>query len=296
MPTSAQVRTWVEEGVAVGLLVVAIAGGWYLVDPSVNELAFVNVGWWNIRDLSTASRTDEEIRQIAAGVEGIEVLAVGEVNDPDALKRIAQELGPSWEWDATDGAIGRTNGSAEYYGFLWDSDAVHMVGNIQVDADPNDDIDREPAWATFQTEDGNLDFTVIAVHITWGDRVANRQAEIRALDEVWQRTQTLTQDDDDLILVGDFNRNVGDSSFDELLAIPGMVRANEGTGPTHISSNSTYDQIFLSIGATREWTGEYDLYRFDEVQFADNDVAARLAVSDHRPVWITLYISESDDD
>ncbi len=31
-----------------------------------------------------------------------------------------------------------------------------------------------------------------------------------------------------------------------VLAIPGVVRANPDASPTHISSSSSYDQIFLS--------------------------------------------------
>jgi endonuclease/exonuclease/phosphatase family metal-dependent hydrolase len=289
-------RRRAQEWVAVGMMAVALGGGWYLVGDGVGELRFIDVGWWNIRDLSSASRDDSEIALIAQAIDGPEVLAVGELNDPSALGRIAEELGPSWEWAATDDRIGRSPQSAEYYGFLWDGDFVEMVGSLHVDPDSADRIDRQPAWATFRTADGGLDFTVLAVHITWGNRVANRKAEIRALDEVWTRTQNATPDDDDLVLVGDFNRNIGDDAFDQLLAIPGMLRANEDTGPTHVSSRTTYDQIFLSTGETQEWTGEYFTYAFDEVLFGNDDADARLAASDHRPVWITLFIPDQDDD
>ncbi len=297
MPIDSDTRNRAEALLGSILLVVAIGGGWYLVDDSVTgDLRFVEVGWWNIRDLSSASRDDGEIADIAACIEGLHVLAVGELNDRAVLGRITDELGPSWRWDATESKIGRTSSSKEYYGFLWDSSVVDMVGDIQVDPDPGDHIDREPAWATFRTTDGNLDFTVIAVHITWGSNVPARKAEIRSLDEVWVRTQTATLEDDDLILVGDFNRNIGDDSFDEVLGLDGMVRANGDTIPTHISSHSTYDQVFISLDATSEWTGEYGIFAFDEEFFNDDDQAANLAVSDHRPVWITLFVPDRDDD
>ena len=296
MAINPQVRLRAEELVGSVLLVVAIGGGTYLVGDGVGELRFVEVGWWNIRDLSSASRTDEEIQLIADGILGLHVLAIGELNDPAALDRIATQLGPSWRWSATEEKIGRTPHSSEYYGFLWDSEVVDMVGEIGVDEDPEDDIDREPAWATFRTTDDNLDFTLMCVHITWGDRVAARKAEIIALPEVWQRAREAVEDDRDLILVGDFNRNIGDDSFEPLLSISGMICANEGSGPTHVSSSTTYDQIFLSWDHTREWTGEYDTYAFDEELFGDDDTQAKLACSDHRPVWISLYVPEEDDD
>lgn len=298
MPIDERIRQRAEEWITVGFLVVALGGGWYLVDPDrvTGDLDFVEVGWWNIRDLSSASRDDEEIGQIARAMEGVEVLMVGELNDPDALARISQDLGASWEWAATADKIGRTPNSAEYYGFLWNGAVLELVDGVQVDPDPGDAFDREPAWATFRTLDGGLDFTVIGVHITWGDRVADRKAEVRALRDVWDRVQAATPDDDDLVLVGDFNRNIGDDAFDRLLAVAGMVRANQDTWPTHISSRTTYDQIFISLDFTREWTGEWETVRFDEELFGNDDRAARLAGSDHRPVWITLAKSETDDD
>jgi endonuclease/exonuclease/phosphatase family metal-dependent hydrolase len=298
MPIDTRIRNRAQEWLAFGLLAVALGGSSYLIGAgeTVNAIAGLEVGWWNIRDLSSASRDDAEIAQIAQAVRDVEVLAVGELNDPDALQRMAEELGPSWEWAATPSKVGRTANTKEFYGFLWDAGRVELVGSVQVDPDPGDLFDREPAWATFRTTDGGLDFTVIAVHITWGSRVGPRKAEIRALPAVWQRVQATTDDDDDLILVGDFNRNVGDDAFDGLLSLSGVIRANEDTPPTHISSNTTYDQVFISLDATLEWTGEWETIRFDELLFDDDDAAARLAGSDHRPVWIRLVVPSADDD
>ena len=278
------------------LLVIALGSGWYSVPADFDgDLELIDVGWWNIRDFSTTSRDEFEIEQIADCIRGIEVLAVGELNNPLALVQLAQEMGDSWMSIATPNKIGRTPRTAEYYGFMWDSDVVELVGTIHVDEDPDDGFDREPAWATFRTLDGGFDFTLICVHVTWGKLVGPRKAEIRSLPDVWARILDASGDED-LILVGDFNRIVGDSSFEPLIALPGVLRANEDTGPTKIRSSSTYDQIFLSVQSTREWTGEWETYNFDEELFDNDDVAANLAVSDHRPVWISLYASEDDDD
>lgn len=113
---------------------------------------------------------------------------------------------------------------------------------------------------------------------------------------VYERVQAATPEDRDLIVVGDFGRNASDESFDLLLSIPGMVRATEDTASTHVSSTSTYDQIFLSTDHTVEWVGIARTALFDEWYFDDDDAAASLACSDHRPVWVPLNVPGQDDD
>ncbi len=92
------------------------------------------------------------------------------------------------------------------------------------------------------------------------------------------------------------NRNITDNSFDPLLNIAGVVRANEDTPATHIYSTSTYDQVFPSTEETTKWTGAATLIRFDEIFFGNDDSAANLAASDHRPVWVSLLIPDTDED
>ena len=250
--------------------------------------------WWNIRNFSSNSRTDQELSFIAQVITGMDVVAIGELEDPNVLPRLTTLLGPSWE-HAHSPEVGNTPGTSEHYGYVWNGSVLEMVGQVQNYPDPGNRIDREPAYATFRHVDGTLDFTVIAIHVTWGRTVGGRREEIRVLPDVWNHVQDDTADDDDMILVGDFNRSIGDRAFDHLLGLPGLIRANEDTGPTHISSMSTYDQVFLSTQTTSEWTGNWNTVRFDETLFADNDQAANLAASDHRPVWISLQASVDDD-
>lgn len=300
MPGTGNIFSKIRDNAAVwltaGFLVLATAGGTYLVseDVDADDLEFVDVGWWNIRDFSTSSRDDSEMTIIASIVE-TDVMAVGELNDTLALKALTRKLGPSWNWASTPTKVGRTGYTAEFYGFIWDSDKLDIAGPVHIFADSLDLFDRDPAWATFQAEGGGLDFTIICVHVTWGKTVGPRKAEVMAMKTVWQAVQDVTPNDNDLICMGDFNRNKTCASFDSLLSISGVIRANQETGPTHIKSSTTYDQVFIDTTFTKEWTGEYSTGLFDETLF-DNDADANLAASDHRPVWIRLYVPETDDD
>jgi endonuclease/exonuclease/phosphatase family metal-dependent hydrolase len=282
--------------VVVGLLAVTIVIVIYIVNtsPEVDNLDFVEVGWWNIRDFSTSSRNDNEIDQIASIID-TDLMAIGELNETRALESLTNAMGSNWAWAATGKKVGKSAWSAEYYGFIWNEEHLTLLDSIHIFRDLDNDFDRDPAWATFKTVDGNLDFTVIAVHVTWGDRVGPRKAEVMAMKKVYLYVQKATSSDNDIIVVGDFNRNKNDASFDSLLSINGMIRANESTGPTHISGTTTYDQIFISTDYTKEWTGESVTVHFDETNF-NTDEEAKLVASDHRPVWIRLYIPDKDDD
>lgn len=287
-----RVTAWI----VLSILVIVLVGIIFIVSKpeEAKDSRYVNVGWWNIRDFSINSRNDDEIAQIASII-NTDVLAIGELNDTQVLELLTKKMGPTWEWSATSRKVGKSAWTAEYYGFIWNDEKLSLLDSVYIYNDPDNQFDRDPAWATFRTLDQNFDFTVIAVHITWGDKVGPRKAEVMAMKKVWVDVQKATTMDDDLIIVGDFNRNKNDASFDSLLSIHGMIRANENTGPTHISSNTTYDQIFISTSFTNEWRGETATVRFDEINF-NSDEQAKLVASDHRPVLIKLYIPEKDDD
>jgi endonuclease/exonuclease/phosphatase family metal-dependent hydrolase len=273
----------------IGILIILFLGFSNFMDNSFFHPKIIKVGWWNIRNLSDASRTDSEIELIAKVIRELDVIVIGELNDRYVLDRISSVLGEQWDWAVTNQKIGRSQYSAEYYGFLWNSQHLSIIDSIHIDTDPNDQFDRDPAWVSFRSVSGEFDFTLIGVHVTWGKKGVNpRKAEILALPEVWKRTQLLTKNDNDLILMGDFNRNINCKSFDLLLSLPGLIRANIDTMPTHISSNTTYDQIFLSEIETTEWTGKWGVINFDELFFNNDDAKASLTVSDHRPIWIQL--------
>ena len=45
-----------------------------------------------------------------------------------------------------------------------------------------------------------------------------------------------------------------------------------------------------------EYTDVSGIDKFDETEFGNDDEAANLAVSDHRPVWAELHTDKADDD
>jgi hypothetical protein len=67
---------------------------------------------------------------------------------------------------------------------------------------------------------------------------------------------------------------------------------------TTISENarSLYDNFWFDPAYVREYAGQNGVDDFDVTVFANNDKAASLAVSDHRPIWARFRTDMVDDD
>ena len=157
-------------------------------------------------------------------------------------------------------------------------------------SDEKDLFIREPFFAKFKA--GNFDFYVISIHIIWGDSISERRAEALLLDDVYLSVQNLN-DENDILLMGDFNLSPDDKGFVELLEISDMVYVN-GKLPTSIKDR-LYDNIWFQSNYTKEFTWGFGVMKFDEQLFENNDKKASLMVSDHRPLWAEFNVSVDDD-
>ena len=249
---------------------------------------------WNIRFFSDGSRTDEELHHIANVLIDYDFIAVVELRDEVVLMRteaILEGMGRDYDYIASPPVGAKQK---ERYAFLFDSQIIRVIEGGKVFPDPNDAFLREPYFATFKA--GEFDFTVIAVHVIWGDSVPQRRREVQELANVYQTVQNADAAEQDVILLGDFNRNPDDqAAYGPLLAIPSMKHLLQLPQKSHIKETSLYDNIFFQTEHVAEYTGDSGIERFDEIHFGNDDDAASLAVSDHRPVWATFRIDTDDD-
>ena len=258
------------------------------------QVSTLRLASWNIRILSDGSRDDDELDYIAKVLIEYDFIAIVELRDEKVLKRteaMLQDMGRDYDY-LVSSPVGR--GVKERYAFLFDPQMVNVIEDGEVFPDPNDAFIREPYFATFKA--GEFDFTVIAVHIIWGDSVGERQREIQELAKVYQTLQSANKAEQDVILVGDFNRAPKDKvAYGPLLSIPSMGHLFQLPQKSHIKDTSLYDNIFFQMDYVREYTGESGIDPFDEIHFGNDDTKALKAVSDHRPVW-GIFHTHTDDD
>jgi len=249
---------------------------------------------WNIRVFSSNKRDDNELRYICKNLLNYDFTALLEVRDEDVLRRtenMLSTMGRNYNY-LVSGAVGR--GVKERYAFLYDQSRVAVVKQGQIYPDKDDHFIREPYFATFRS--GNFDFTVIAIHIIWGDRVSDRRAEIQKLAEVYERIKNSDPSEKDIILVGDFNREPNDDkAFSGLRSIPSMNNLFDLPQKSIIFDTNLYDNIWFQTDYVKEFTGYRGIDKFDETQFANDDKKANLAISDHRPVWAIFDTTKDDD-
>lgn len=261
----------------------------------VSRRSELKLAAWNIRILSDNSRDDAELHKIAQTLIDYDFIAISELRDEKVLKRlqrILSESGAEYGYLMSE-PVGREGSPhKERYAFLYYKGMVSVVtdGKLYPDgADGEDNFVRDPYWATFRA--GKFDFSVIAVHVVWGDAVVSRQAEVMELAEVYAYVQEANGAEDDVLLVGDFNREPDDVlAYSNLMTLPSMTHLFRLPDKSHIRDSSLYDNIFFQTDYVTEYLGRSGIDKFDETDFGNDDKAANLAVSDHRPVWAVFRI------
>src|SRR5690606_15229024 len=126
-------------------------------------------------------------------------------------------------------------------------------------ADPDDLLHREPFVALFRVRgpppDQAFTFTLINIHVD-PDEV---QQEMNVLDDVYQAVRNDGRQEDDIILLGDFNTD--DRRLGDLGRLSGLVPVISGM-PTNTRGTAQYDNIVFTEQATREFTGRGGVFDF----------------------------------
>ncbi len=241
---------------------------------------------WNVRILSDGSRDDAELAYIAQIMERYDLVAVQELRDTRVVERLLAIM-PGWE-AVVSGPAGR--GVKELCAFFYRTSMVEPLGEAFLLPDPADLFIREPYIAGFRA--GNFDFTLITIHLLYGSGKRERRRELVLLDDVVRVVDFLDGAEEDQILLGDFNFDADDSGWQFTRMVPVVASDVKTT----ITDTSSYDNFWIDPENSREYAGFLEVYRFDELLFGDDDRAASLAVSDHRPVAVLFATGLPDDD
>ncbi len=176
--------------------------------------------------------------------------------------------------------LGRTV-SKEQYTFIYDSTRIEVdPSSVGTSPNPGDRLHRPPLHARFRVRanppESGFSFWLVDTH-TDPDEVS---AEVNALADVFMEMKALRPDEDDVILLGDFN--AGPPLFGKIKQIPGVGWAVSGV-TTNTRRSKTYDNLIFDTRTTTEYTGRWGVLDLQNTFALSIDKA--LEVSDHNPVW-----------
>ncbi|MBZ4418058.1 deoxyribonuclease I [Myxococcus sp. RHSTA-1-4] len=262
--------------------------------------SYLRVVSWNLRHegwtdeqtyLDDAKQLWNQYGSNSTSNNGCDLVFLQEVMNTNVMPAIAQALtqvsGVSWSYAQTP-LIGRSS-YKEMYAVLYRTDTVSLLSST-VYSDSGDNFEREPQIVKVRHTPTGADYTFINWHAIWGT-AAERDVEVRNIDTVFKSVQDGSGSDQDVILVGDHNMACTGASWDELKALSPAVSCRLDVATTLNSSGSyvsAYDHFWTQSTYVTEFSAAGRDYIANTADFA-----AR--ISDHAPVYLTLYSSSDTD-
>lgn len=285
--------------------------------PSSKLDETVNVAIWNIREFGRKRRTNAALHYIAEILGQFDLVALVELRDSlEDMAEVMAYLGTSWQIVYSDW-IDDAGGNRERTAFLFDRRAVTFNGlAAEIDAPrvkqgaewlAPQSFWRAPYLCSFRS--GNFDFLAVAMHARWGEGVAGRRAELQMLaDWIDTRFKSRYVEDNDLIVLGDFNvPKLDDSLFKALtssgLRVPKQLRQLKAgdavVGGSNLGKDARYDQILHRPTVPEHFCNHGGILDFfvDDAHIEElfpgknyDRVKFTYQLSDHLPVWIQINV------
>jgi len=289
----------------------------------------IRIGTWNIEHMGSRTqfqnragappdRTPTEVGQVAMFIKqmAVDVLAVQEISKPAALRRLLKHLGDDYRFVlGTTGIYGDTRISV---GFLWNNTRVELLHCGEMTGFPRKVGDlsvfhRKPVNATFRAvhADGSrgFDFRAITVHLKASQGSKNerkRSAETRILADYLRDLASDSEEDQDVVVLGDFNHTYGAPAC-EVFTTEDLVQYAYPTGdrkpvPTIVWFDEPIDHIALTKGIRDEVVADSLRVHNQLVDWSlqgaaltASKAAWRTVYSDHFPVTLDLQSSRDLD-
>ncbi len=243
------------------------------------------VGSFNIQVFGESKISKKNVVDVLARVvRGFDVVAIQEVRakSDDVIPQFVAAINAdgSRYQHVIGPRLGRTV-SKEQYCFIYDTNRIEIdptsVGTLP---DPDGRLHRPPLHARFRVKanppESGFTFWLVDTH-TDPDEV---KQEVDALADVFVAMRSLRPDEDDVILLGDFNASP--AQFGRIRSIPGIGWA-VSNATTNTRRNKTYDNLVFVPASTAEYTGRWGVLDLQDTFGLPLDKA--LEVSDHNPVW-----------
>ncbi|MBM3962802.1 MAG: hypothetical protein FJ306_13005 [Planctomycetes bacterium] len=294
-----------------GLALGALAAAQQSAQPLAQKPVEFKVGTWNLEFLGAdgnfrnnlPNRDDKDLAAIGAKVRelGVCALAVQEVNDEAPLRKVAAGAGSNW--DCLLGTSGEWDDkkTAQRIGFIWNAAEVELLHceellHLPREFEGKPIFHRVPVTGVFRHRPTSCDFRLVTVHLKAGrkpDDEQKRRGESTLLAQWLDGLQQTDGEDQDIVLLGDFNCTYGTQPQQAFEA--GKLRrwlTHAQPAPTIMHFPEPIDQVVVADACTEIQRGS--LAVDGDFDGMDKD-AWRKVYSDHFPVTVTLRATGDDD-
>jgi deoxyribonuclease-1-like protein len=259
----------------------------------------ITIASFNLRVFGIAKAENPAvIDEIASIIRNFDIVAVQEIRDKS--ETAANELltainnGSNIRYEVLLGPrIGRTS-SKEQYAFYYRTSTIIPIGITETWKDTNDQFEREPFLAMFKVKEGTFDFVLANIH-TKPDDAAN---EILLLPKV-MKDSAKDYSEPDVLCLGDWNADgsyFNEDTYSIYFPSKDYLWIISNSADTSIASKSnTYDRMAASISMEEDWTGIWNILRFDQNPSFKSKGMKTLDISDHYPVWTSFYVDRDTD-
>ena len=286
--------------VFIGVIVIASYGTIIYNQDQGVEVETVKIAAFNIQIFGQAKSQKQDVMAVLRDVvREFDIVLIQEIRDaseqtiPNFVEVINQMEGPEYSFIRSE-RLGRTS-SKEAYAYIYNTETVQFIqGSDYVYNDVNDVFEREPYIASFKA--GNFDFVLVVIH-TKPDDAYN---EIGNLTLVVSSIQTANPNENDIIVMGDFN---ADGSYFDEDDTSNPFKASDynwlitNAMDTMVKTDYTYDRmVVLDSTLNHEYdAGSAQVFYFDQVYGLNNQTFVA-EISDHYPVFAQYKTNLIDDD
>lgn len=268
--------------------------------PQLNDGPTITIASFNIRDFGDKKLNDPNVaRTLVAIVSKFDVIAIQEIstkNEQHMAMFVRMINATGRKYDCVVGPrIGNT-AQKEQYAFVYNTERIMIdPSSVYTVGDPDNLLHREPYVASFSTtiQPSNNAFTFTLINTHTDPSSPALKQELEALAEVYRVVRRAGGNEDDVIMLGDFNASDQEMARTRLGSIPDLKPLIGGASVfTNTRQNQLYDNLLIHAPSTSEYMGRSGVFNY--AQQANMTLDQAESVSDHFPVWAEFSAYELD--
>ena len=265
--------------------------------PQLNDGPTIRIASFNIQVFGDKKLSDRLVAQtLARIVQQFDVVAIQEIrtqSDRHMQDFVSVINSAGAHYDYVVGPRLGNSKSTEQYAYVFNTDKI-MIDRVSVYTvgDPDNLLHREPLVASFSTKlDPSVAFTFTLINVHTDPDAPVLKQELEALAEVYRVVRRAGGNEDDVIMLGDFNASDQEMGQTRLGMIPDLKPLVRGVF-SNTKQNKLYDNLLIHTPSTTEYMGRSGVLNF--AQPLNMTQAQAETVSDHFPVWAEFSAYERD--